>query len=378
MANVNLYRASIPKGAYSKVSWTECEGNAGPVQYLQDGLRSIDFQAQNNTVSASSAATVSIIGYCLDDCTGCYLIGQTTTTSTTIPPVNFTISTSCDGSGVNGTGRITIGSFSGGSGVYTSVAIGTSAGQAFSATPTLLSGATSFDYTGLTNNTYFVILRDSVGAYTTKNITVSCTNTTTTTSTTSTTTAAPICTYAGGSAVIAYTTTTTTSTSTTSTSTTTTAAPTTTTTAAPTTTTTTEAPTTTTTTTTTTAAPTTTTTTTSSAPVPIVDTCGGTANLAIANSTSGTFIGYTIPTDGVNNLSVCTIGGSPLSPSNSDSFVGAFASSYYTEITNATGKTLRIWVGGTIFSTISIIGSPHLQYGDTGYGSSLVILEIID
>ena len=377
MANVNLYRASIPKGAYSKVSWTECDINPGPVQYLQDGLRSIDFQALNNSVSASSVATVSIIGYCNDDCTGCYLIGQTTTTSTTIPPVNFTIATTCEGSGVNGTGKISISSFTGGSGVYTSVAIGTSAGQAFSATPTLLSGATSFDYTGLTNNTYFVILRDSVGAYTTKNITVSCTNTTTTTSTTSTTTAAPICTYAGGSAVIAYTTTTTTSTSTTSTSTTTTEAPTTTTT--------TEAPTTTTTTTlapgettTTTTSTSTTSTTTSSAPVPTVSDCGGTANLAIANSTSGTFIGYTTPTDGVNDLSVCTIGGSPLSPSSSDSFVGAFASSYYTEITNATGKTLRTWVGGTIFSTISIIGSPHLQYGDTGYGSSLVILEIID
>jgi hypothetical protein len=128
---------------------------------------------------------------------------------------------------------------------------------------------------------------------------------------------------------------------------------------------------------TTTAAPTTTTTT-SGASVPTVDTCGGTANLAIANSTSATSVGYTIPTDGSNNLSVCTIGGSPLAAGTSDSFVGAFASSYYTEITNATGKQLRTWVGGTIFSTINIIGSPHLQYGDTGYGSSLVILEIID
>jgi len=100
--------------------------------------------------------------------------------------------------------------------------------------------------------------------------------------------------------------------------------------------------------------------------------------LAIANSTSGTYIGYTTPTDGSNNLAVCTIGGSPLGPSSSDSFVGAFASSYYTEITNATGKQLRTWVGGTIFSTINIVGSPHLQYGDTGYGGSLVILEIID
>jgi hypothetical protein len=58
--------------------------------------------------------------------------------------------------------------------------------------------------------------------------------------------------------------------------------------------------------------------------------------------------------------------------------VGAFASSYYTDITNATGKTLRTWVGGSIFSTNTISSSPYTQYGDTGYGTSLVILEIID
>ena len=168
---------------------------------------------------------------------------------------------------------------------------------------------------------------------------------------------------------------TTTTTTAASTTTTTTEPPTTTTTTSTSTTTTTEPPTTT---TTTTEPPTTTTTTTSGASVPSVDNCGGTANLAIANSTSATSIGYTIPTDGVNNLSVCTIGGSPLAAGTSDSFVGAFWSSYYTEITGATGKQLRTWVGGTIFSTINIIGSPHLQYGDNGYGSSLVILEIID
>ena len=83
MANINLYRVAVPAGSYSKVDWIECEGYYGPTQYLQNGLLSIDFQAQNNTVSASAVATVSIIGYCNDDCTGCYLIGQTTTTSTT-------------------------------------------------------------------------------------------------------------------------------------------------------------------------------------------------------------------------------------------------------------------------------------------------------
>jgi hypothetical protein len=100
--------------------------------------------------------------------------------------------------------------------------------------------------------------------------------------------------------------------------------------------------------------------------------------LAIANSTSATNIGYTVPYWDGNYLAVCTIGGSPLAPGTSDSFVGAFDSNYSTEITGATGKYLRTWVGGSIFSTIPIIGSPHLQYGDFGYGSSLVILEIID
>jgi hypothetical protein len=379
MANINLYRVSVPEGGYSKVSWIECDINPGPVQYLQDSFKSIDFQAVNNSVSASSAATIAIIGYCLDDCTGCYLIGETTTTSTTIPPVNFTLTPTCEGSGINGTGKITVNSFSGGNGTYTSVAIGASAGQALSATPIALSGASTYSFNGVFNGTWFIILRDSSGAYTTKSTAVNCTNTTTTTSTsttstststtstTSTTTAAPLCTYNGGSAVVVYPTTTTTST---------TAAPTTTT-STSTTTTTTAAPVDTTT-TTSTSTSTSTTSTTTSAPVPTVDSCGGTANLAIANSTAGTYVGYTTPTDGSNNLAVCTIGGSPLGPSSSDSFVGAFASSYYTEITNATGKQLRTWVGGTIFSTISIIGSPHLQYGDTGYGSSLVILEIID
>ena len=257
MANINLYRVSIPVGAHSQVSWIECEGYPGPIQYLQEGLRSIDFQAQNNSPSASSAATISIIGYCNDDCTGCYLIGETTTTSTTIPPVNFTLTPTCEGSGINGTGKITVNSFSGGNGTYTSVAIGTSAGSALSATPISLSGASTYSFTGVFNGTWYVILRDSSGASTTKSTVVNCTNTTTTTSTsttsttstststTSTTTAAINCNYNGGTAVMVYTTTTSTSTSTT-------AAPTsttTTTTQPPTTTTTTQPPTTTTTTT---------------------------------------------------------------------------------------------------------------------------------
>lgn len=228
MANINLYRVAVPAGSYSKVDWVECEGYYGPTQYLHNGLLSIDFQAQNNTVSASSAATIAIIGYCLDDCTGCYLIGETTTTSTTIPPVDFTLTPTCEGTGVNGTGKITVNGFSGGNGTYSSVAIGNSAGSALSATPIALSGASTYSFTGVFNGTWFVILRDSSGASTTKSTAVNCTNTTTTTSTsttststtststTSTTTAAINCTYSTGTAVVVYpTTSTTTSTSTT-------------------------------------------------------------------------------------------------------------------------------------------------------------------
>lgn len=257
MANINLYRVAVPAGSFSKVDWIECEGYYGPTQYLHNGLLSIDFQAQNNSVSASAVATVSIIGYCNDDCTGCYLIGETTTTSTTIPPVDFTLTPTCEGTGVNGTGKITVNGFSGGNGTYTSVGIGTSAGSALSATPVALSGASTYSFTGVFNGTWHIILRDSSGASTTKSTAVNCTNTTTTTSTsttsttstststTSTTTAPVNCTYTGGTAVMVYPTTTSTSTSTSTT-----AAPTSTTTS---TSTTTDAPTTTT--TTTTAAP---------------------------------------------------------------------------------------------------------------------------
>ena len=233
MANINLYRVSVPDGAYSKVSWIECGGYYGPTQYLQESLRSIDFQAQNLSVSASAVATISIIGYCNDDCTGCYLIGETTTTSTTIPPVNFTLTPSCEGSGINGTGKIIVNSFSGGNGTYTSVAIGSSAGAALSATPIALSGASTYSFTGVFNGTWHIILRDSSGASTTKTTAVNCTNTTTTTSTsttsttstststTSTTTAAINCNFSGGTAAVVYPTTSTTTSTSTSTSTTT-------------------------------------------------------------------------------------------------------------------------------------------------------------
>jgi hypothetical protein len=293
--DVKIYRISVPVGQTSYIDWTECEGWPGPKQLIYDRMRSIDVSAVENSVSASSVATITEVGSCnpYPSCQ-CIYYGSTSTSTTTIPPVNFVLTPYCTGSGINGTGTINVNTFSGGSGVYQSVAIGTTAGQAFSATPINLSGASSYEFTGLSNGTYYVILRDSIGTFKVNSTFVDCLNTTSTTSTTSTsttststtsttstTTAAPICTYNGGSAVITYTTTTT-STSTTSTSTTTTEAPTTTTTttgAPTTTTTTTEVPTTT---TTTTEVPTTTTTT---AAPPTVDIyIGNTLSLDISIS----------------------------------------------------------------------------------------------
>jgi len=190
---------------------------------------------------------------------------------------------------------------------------------------------------------------------------------TSTTSTTTTTTAAPTTT----TTTAAGTTTTTTlapgETSTTTTSTT--AAPTTTTTQPPTTTTTTTQP------------PTTTTTTTteSEAAAPSVDTCSGQTNLAIYNNANAVSLGYTDPTDGSNNLVVCTIGDNPLGRANSVSFIGVFAPSYSTQLSGANGKKLRTWKNGTLFSTINITSSPITVSGDAAFGGGdLVILEVVN
>lgn len=242
--DVKIYRISVPASETSYVEWTECEGWPGPKQLIYNRMTSIDVSAVQNSVSASSVATITEVGDCdpFPSCQ-CVYYGSTTTTTTTIPPINFTLTPYCTGSFIDGTGTINVNTFSGGNGTYQSIAIGTTSGNAFAATPINLSGATSYQFTGLYNGVYYVVLRDSSGAYTIKTTTVSCTATTTTTSTTSTsttsttstTTAAPNCNFNGGSAVITYTTTTTTSTTSaptttsTSTSTTTTSAPTTTT-----------------------------------------------------------------------------------------------------------------------------------------------------
>ena len=242
---VYIYRASVPANTDSYIDWIECEGFYAPTHYIYNKNRSIEFAAMSGSVTASNpATTVAVVGECFPfpSCQCSYDPLPPTTTTTTLSPVNFTLIPYCTGSGITGTGTINVNTFSGGSGIYQSIAIGNTAGQAFAATPINLSGATSYEFTGLFNGTYHIIVRDSLGNYTTKNTIVDCINVT---STTTTTTAGPICTYNGGSAILVNTTTTTSTSTTTTeaptTSTTTTEAPTTTTTAAPTTTTTTVA-----------------------------------------------------------------------------------------------------------------------------------------
>ena len=237
--NLFIYRVSIPKDTISQVDWIDCEGIHPPIQYLHNTITSIDVEAQENTVTATGgSATITKVGDCsiYPDC-NCTYYGTPTTTTTTLPAISFTLTPGCAGTGIDGTGTITVNSFSGGTGTYQSVAIGNSYGDAFFATPINLSGASSYQFTNLNNNVYFIVLRDSAGNYLGKSTTVSCTNTTTTTSTsttttsttsttTSTTTAAPLdCNYSTGTAAVVYPPTTTsttqppTSTSTTSTST---------------------------------------------------------------------------------------------------------------------------------------------------------------
>jgi hypothetical protein len=226
------------------VCWTQPIGTVGPCQYITNRLGCIDIAARAGSITKPADADIAqgnplgtYDGINAFIFTVCPQVPAIPTTTTTVSPITLTLTASCIGSGINGTGRIVANGFSGGTGTYANVKIGNSLSNAAAATPVVLSGATSYTWNNLVNSTWFVILTDNLGNSNYAQVTVNCTNTTTTTSTTTTTTAAPICTFNGGSAVVIYpATTTTTSTSTTSTSTTTgapTSTTTTTTTAAP-------------------------------------------------------------------------------------------------------------------------------------------------
>ena len=229
------------------VCWTEPIGTVGPCQYITNRLGCIDIAARAGSITKPADANIAQ-GNSLGTFDGinsfiftvCPQVPSIPTTTTTVAPITLTLTASCIGSGINGTGRIVANGFGGGTGTFANIKIGNSLSNAAAATPVVLSGATSYTWNNLVNSVWFVILTDNLGNTNYAQVTVSCTNTTTTTSTSTTTTAAPICTFNGGTAVVIYpATTTTTSTSTTST---TTGAPANTTTTSTTTTTTTAAP----------------------------------------------------------------------------------------------------------------------------------------
>jgi hypothetical protein len=212
------------------VCWTEPIGTVGPCQYITNRLGCIDIAARAGSVTKPADAILTQISSLgVVDGVNCYIYtvcaqaSATPTTTTTVSPITLTLTASCVGSGINGTGRIVVNGFSGGTGTYANVRIGNSLSNAASATPVVLSGATSYTWNNLVNSTWYVILTDNAGNSNYAQAVVSCTATTSTTTTT--TTQAPQCTFNGGTAVIIYGTSTTTTTTAASTSTTTTTIP---------------------------------------------------------------------------------------------------------------------------------------------------------
>ena len=161
MPTVKIYKVSVTGDNHSYVQWTECEGMVHPKQLINSSVRSILFEAQGtdattNTISKSLAATIEMVGDGNSNCSGVgnTLYPTTTTTTTTFAPINFTITPTC--SPTNISGIVTVSSFSGGNGTYSTVAIGNTNGTSYNASTTNLSGASSYQWTGLTNGEWFV------------------------------------------------------------------------------------------------------------------------------------------------------------------------------------------------------------------------------
>ena len=168
MAIIYIYRVTVSEGNPGYVNWIECEGYQAPPQLINDRLRAINIEAQSGSVTGPIGCTIEVIGNSNSDCSGVgnTLNPTTTTTTTTIAPIDFTITPSCSPTNISGV--VTISSFSGGSGTYQSVGIAESAGESFEATPTNLSGVSTYQWIDLVNGEYFVTLRDSLGNHTIK------------------------------------------------------------------------------------------------------------------------------------------------------------------------------------------------------------------
>ena len=202
------------------VSWTTPDGNSPNPVYIDDSNKSVEFSAREDVAPYTITRPVGSAIYTLSNLGiingfQCYryvvyVTATTTTTTTTTEPPEITLTTvgSCTGIGIEGTGRVVASGFTGGTGTYSTIRIGTSMENAFDEPPINLSGAPSYTFDNLNSAMWYVLVTDSAGNQGYARRSINCTNTTTTASPTSTTTEAS--------------TTTTTSTSTTSTSTTTT------------------------------------------------------------------------------------------------------------------------------------------------------------
>jgi hypothetical protein len=202
------------------VSWTTPDGNSPNPVYIDDTNKSVEFAAREDVAPYTITKPVGSVIYTLSNLGvingfqcyryAVYVTATTTTTTTTTEPPEITLSTTgtCVGGALEGSGRIVASGFSGGTGTYSTIRIGTSMENAFDEPPINLSGAPSYTFDNLNSAMWYVLVTDSAGNQGYARRSINCTNTTTTASPTSTTTEAS--------------TTTTTSTSTTSTSTTTT------------------------------------------------------------------------------------------------------------------------------------------------------------
>ena len=112
---------------------------------------------------------------------------------------------------------------------------------------------------------------------------------------------------------------------------------------------------------------------------PTEDNCGGSATFQFSNEMSALNLSYTIPTDGVNTVAVCTITASPLPPNGgTDSFVGSWTSGYYTYFSGSiVGKKLCVYEGSTLLSTTIINANPYQYFGSNSY-TGFIIVAVYD
>lgn len=109
--------------------------------------------------------------------------------------------------------------------------------------------------------------------------------------------------------------------------------------------------------------------------VPPENNCSGSATFQFVNEMSALTLSYTIPTDGVNTVAICTLTASPLPPNGgTDSFVGSWTSGYYTFFSGSiVGKTIRVFENGILISSTIINANPYQYFGSNSYTGFIVV-----